>query len=136
MIKPIMKDPLFLSRKAEKATMADMQVARDLMETLASKREVCVGMAANMIGVNKAIIAVADGGAMLVMFNPVIVAKSEPYDASEGCLSLAGERDVTRYEKITVEFDNMQFKHVKAEYDGFTAQIIQHEVDHCNGILI
>lgn len=136
MIKPIIKDPLFLSRKAEKATPADIQIARNLMETLASKRESCVGMAANMIGELKSIIAVSDGGALLVMFNPVIVAKSEPYEAEEGCLSLVGERTVTRYKKITVEFDNMQFKHMKADYEGFTAEIIQHEVDHCNGILI
>lgn len=136
MIRPIVKDPMFLARKAEKATPADIQVARDLMETLVSKRETCVGMAANMIGVAKSIIAVADGGAFLVMFNPVITAKSGPYEAEEGCLSLNGERKATRYEKITVEFDNMQFKHMKVDYEGFTAQVIQHEVDHCNGVVI
>ncbi|MBQ0004242.1 MAG: peptide deformylase [Clostridiales bacterium] len=136
MIKPIVKDPMFLARKAAPATPADIQTARNLLETLASKRETCVGMAANMIGEAKSIIAVADGGAFLVMFNPVIIAKSEPYETEEGCLSLNGERKTTRYNKITVEFDNMQFRHMKTEYTGFTAQIIQHEVDHCNGIVI
>ena len=138
MIKPLMHDPFFLSGKSEKATKKDTQVARDLLETLISHRETCVGMAANMIGVRKCIIAfVLDDGSYMTMLNPVIIEKDKVYDTEEGCLSLlGGPRKCKRYEIITVQYQSLDFKtHIK-DFEGFTAQIIQHEMDHFEGILI
>ena len=136
MIRDICKDEFFLSQKSEPATADDLAIAQDLLDTLAAHKDGCVGMAANMIGVNKRIIAFDNIGEYMVMFNPVIVKKSAPYDAEEGCLSLEGERAAVRYEKITVAYQDMQFKKCKQSFSGFTAQIIQHEIDHCHGIII
>ena len=136
MIREICKDEFFLSQKSEPATADDLAIVQDLLDTLAAHKGGCVGMAANMIGVNKRIIAFDNIGTYMVMFNPVIVKKSAPYDAEEGCLSLEGERAAVRYEKITVAYQDMQFKKCKQSFSGFTAQIIQHEIDHCHGIII
>ncbi|MDO4383823.1 MAG: peptide deformylase [Eubacteriales bacterium] len=136
MVKEIMKDPLFLTQKSEPATQADISVGRDLMDTLAAHREGCVGMAANMIGVRKNIIIVNRGMVDQVMFNPVILSKKNSYDTEEGCLSLVGVRKTTRYEEITVEFRDFAWKLQRQTFIGWTAQIVQHEIDHCNGILI
>ena len=137
MIQPIMKDPIFLGRKSEPATQADLQVAQDLLDTLAAHREGCVGMAANMIGVNKRIIVISLGGFPLIMLNPVITKRSkETYEAEEGCLSLSGVRKTLRHETIEVSYQDMSFQTHRQTYSGFTAQIIQHEIDHCDGILI
>ncbi|PAV40174.1 peptide deformylase [Megasphaera sp. ASD88] len=136
MIKPIVKDMLFLSQKAERAVKADMAVGRDLLDTLQANRERCVGMAANMIGVKKAIIVVHMGSADIVMFNPVVLKKEGPYEAEEGCLSLDGVRKTTRYEYIEVEFYDMSWKKRRQKLRGLPAQICQHELDHLEGILI
>lgn len=136
MIRPIMKDPIFLSGKSENATAADKEIARDLLETLAFHKEGCVGMAANMIGVAKRIIAFDCGGDYMVMFNPEIVKASGPYEAEEGCLSLPGTRKAKRYKKIKVRYLNEAMQVRLKTFEGWTAQIIQHEIDHCNGILI
>jgi len=136
MIRPIVKDPLFLARKSLPATKADEQIAKDLMETLIAHRDGCVGMAANMIGELKRIIVVDFSGTYLLMYNPEITKKSGPYDAEEGCLSLSGVQRTTRYENITVRFRNKDFKQLELPFSGWTAQIIQHEVDHLEGILI
>lgn len=136
MIKPIMKDIFFLNQKSEPATKDDKQTARDLMDTLQANREACVGMAANMIGVRKNIIVVNNGFMNMVMFNPVIVRKSKPYEAEEGCLSLVGVRKTIRYEEIEVEFEDHGFHKQRQKFSGWTAQIIQHECDHLEGILI
>ncbi|MBE6991875.1 MAG: peptide deformylase [Ruminococcaceae bacterium] len=136
MIRPIMKDPIFLSQKSSPATSDDLPVARDLMDTLAAHKEGCVGMAANMIGVAKRIIAFDDGGKYTVMLNPEIIKKSDPYDAEEGCLSLEGVRKTKRYKTIKVQYQTEAFQTRFKTYTGWTAQIIQHEIDHCNGILI
>ena len=139
MIRPIMKDPIFLGRPSEPAKNCpeDLQTARDLLETLEAHREGCVGMAANMIGVAKRIIAFDNEGSYMVMFNPVIVKSSGAYEAEEGCLSLlGGPRKTKRFRKIKVEFQNLQLQKRIKTFTGWTAQIIQHEVDHCNGILI
>ena len=137
MERPINQDVLTLRQKAEKATPADLPVARDLMDTLRANFDRCVGMAANMIGVNKRIIVIALGGMVVPMLNPRIVKKSkETYDTEEGCLSLSGVRPVTRHRSITVQYEDMNFKVHTQEFSGFTAQIIQHEIDHCEGILI
>ena len=136
MVKPIMKDIFFLGQKSEPATKADLQVGKDLMDTLAANREGCVGMAANMIGVNKRIIAVNMGFVNIAMLNPMIVSKKEPYEAEEGCLSLKGVRKTTRYQEIEVEYEDIHFKKQHQKYKGWVAQIIQHEVDHCEGIII
>ena len=136
MVKPIMKDIFFLQQKSEPATAADAQAMRDLADTLQAHREECVGMAANMIGVKKRIIAVSIGPVQLLMVNPNIVKKSDPYEAEEGCLSLSGVRKTTRYQNIEVEYQDQQLKPHRQAFSGWTAQIIQHEVDHCNGILI
>ena len=136
MVKPIMKDIFFLSQKSEEATKEDLQIGKDLEDTLEANREGCVGMAANMIGVSKNIIIFAIGPAQIVMYNPKITKKSRPYKVKEGCLSLEGERNTTRYENITVEYQDESFKKCKQSYSGFVAQIIQHEIDHCNGIII
>lgn len=136
MIREIMKDRVFLARKSEPAAIADMPVAQDLLETLAAHADECVGMAANMIGVNKRIIAFAEDGRRTVLFNPEIVRKSGPYTAQEGCLSLDGIREAQRFHKIQVRFQDERFRPRMKTFDGWTAQIIQHEIDHCNGVLI
>ena len=136
MVRPIMHDPLFLSQPSQPATKADLNVLTDLVETLVYHRRECVGMAANMIGVHKRIIAFDDAGMIKTMMNPVIVSKSGAYEAEEGCLSLAGTRKAARYEKITVQFDNAFGQKQTQQFSGWTAQIIQHEIDHCNGMLI
>ena len=136
MIKPIMKDPIFLSQKSAPATVLDLPVAQDLRDTLAAHRDGCVGMAANMIGVAKRIIIFDDNGSATVMFNPEIVKCSGPYEAEEGCLSLTGTRKAKRYHSIKVQYQNEKFETRLKTYSGFTAQIIQHEIDHCNGVLI
>ena len=136
MIQPIMKDPVFLAQKSTPATQADMQVAQDLLDTLAAHKEGCVGMAANMIGVTKRIIAFDNEGEYMVMFNPEIVKCSQPYETEEGCLSLTGVRKTKRYRSIKVKYETEQFQTRFKTFTGWTAQIIQHEIDHCNGILI
>ena len=136
MIKPICKDILFLGQKSEPATIADKQVGQDLLDTLQAHTHECVGMAANMIGVKKNIIVVNMGFLNMVMFNPVIKKKAKPFETEEGCLSLTGVRKTTRYEEITVEYQDMNFKKHTQSFTGWTAQIIQHEVDHLSGIII
>lgn len=136
MIKPIVKDPIFLAQKSAPATVMDLPVARDLRDTLLAHRDGCVGMAANMIGTAKRIIIFDDNGTATVMFNPEIVKKSGPYEAEEGCLSLSGTRKTTRYRSIKVQYQNERFETRMKTYTGWTAQIIQHEIDHCCGVLI
>lgn len=136
MIKPIMKDVLFLSQKSELATKDDIQVVTDLLDTLKANEEGCVGMAANMIGVKKRIIAVNMGFMNVPMINPVIVKKSGKYETQEGCLSLTGVRNTTRYQNIEVEFLDINWNKKKQKFSGWIAQIIQHECDHLEGIII
>ena len=136
MVQPVMKDALFLSRKAQPATVEDLGVADDLMDTLRAHQEHCVGMAANMIGVNKRIIAFMSGPFCIVMFNPQIVSRRGRYQTEEGCLSLEGIRPAERYETIEVVYQDRDWKSHRMTYNGWIAQIIQHEVDHCEGILI
>ena len=136
MIRTVMKDPIFLAQKSVPATLQDLPVAQDLRDTLLAHRDGCVGMAANMIGVAKRIIIFDDNGSATVMFNPEIVKRSGAFDAEEGCLSLAGTRKVKRYRSIKVQYQNEQFQTRLKTYTGWTAQIIQHEIDHCNGVLI
>ena len=136
MIKDIMKDPLFLAQKSTDATKADQQVVVDLLDTLRANLDHCVGMAANMIGVNKAIIAVNMGFMNVAMFNPKIVKRNGKYETEEGCLSLDGVRKCVRYQEIKVEYEDINFKRQRQKYSGWTAQIIQHECDHLNGIII
>lgn len=136
MIREICRDEAFLSQAAEAATPDDVQTASDLLETLEHHKSGCVGMAANMIGVNKRIIAFDNGGSYMVMFNPEIIKKSEPYTAEEGCLSLSGTRSTTRWRSIKVRWQNERFQERIKTFTGWTAQIIQHEIDHCNGIII
>ena len=136
MIQPIMKDPIFLAQKSAPATKEDLPVAQDLLDTLTAHKDGCVGMAANMIGVAKRIIAFDNEGKYMVMFNPEIVKRSEPYEAEEGCLSLPGTRKAKRYRSIKVQYQNDQFQTRFKTFTGWTAQIIQHEIDHCNGVLI
>ena len=136
MIQPIMKDPLFLGVKSVPATQDDLQVAQDLMDTLAAHREGCVGMAANMIGVRKRIIIFDNDGTDMVMFNPVILKAEGQYETEEGCLSLSGTRKTKRFQKIKVQYQNAAFQTRIKTFSGWTAQIIQHEIDHCEGILI
>ncbi len=136
MIRPIMKDVVFLNQKSEPATEADKQVVQDLLDTLKANEAGCVGMAANMIGVKKRIIAVSMGFANIAMINPVIVKKSVAYETEEGCLSLIGVRKTTRYKDIEVEFQDMNFNKQCQKFSGWIAQIIQHEIDHCDGIVI
>ena len=136
MIREICKDEFFLSQKADLATPDDLGTAQDLLDTLTAHKDGCVGMAANMIGVNKRIIAFENDGEYMVMFNPVIVYRKGPYLTEEGCLSLQGQRRARRHRTIKVQWqDRAMQTHVK-NFTGWTAQIIQHEVDHCNGILI
>ncbi|HIX90171.1 MAG TPA: peptide deformylase [Candidatus Agathobaculum pullicola] len=136
MIREVCKDETFLAQKAEPATPDDQQIAVDLLETLEHHKAGCVGMAANMIGVNKRIIAFDNEGKYMVMFNPEIVKKSGPYEIEEGCLSLTGVRPAKRWQTIKVRWQNEQFQQRIKTFTGWTAQIIQHEVDHCDGILI
>ncbi len=136
MIQPIMKDIKFLSIPSTPATKLDLKVAQDLKDTLSFYSDRCVGMAANMIGVSKNIIIFSVGPCQIVMFNPKITKKSKPYKTEEGCLSLQGQRACTRYEKITVEYQDENFKKQIKSYEGFVAQIIQHEIDHLSGIII
>ena len=136
MIRDICKDELFLTRKAAPALPEDLPIAQDLLETLIAHKDGCVGMAANMIGVAKRIIAFESEDGYLVMFNPVILKKSGPYETEEGCLSLTGTRKTKRFQTIKVQWqDREMHTHIK-NFTGWTAQIIQHEVDHCNGIII
>ena len=136
MVQPICKDVIFLARKSERAMPEDLPIGQDLLDTLEAHRDGCVGMAANMIGKAKRIIVFLDGDTPTVMYNPEIVKASEPYEAEEGCLSLQGVRKTTRYQKIKVRYQNEAFQTRPKSYTGWTAQIIQHEIDHCNGILI
>ena len=137
MVKELVHDPLLLGKKSEPATAEDSPVAQDLLETLQAHAETCVGMAANMIGQTKRIIAFLDGETYAVMYNPEILKCWEPYDAMESCLSLlGGPRPAKRYRRIKVQYQNAQMQSRIKTFEGFTAQIIQHEIDHCNGILI
>lgn len=136
MIRQVVRDVLFLGQKSEIATKTDLHIADDLRDTLAANREHCVGMAANMIGVKKRIIIVHAGIADIVMFNPMIVGKDTPYETEESCLSLTGVRKTTRYQNIEVEYMDIGWKRQRQKYSGFVAQIIQHECDHLDGIII
>lgn len=137
MVKELMHDPFFLSGKSEEATRDDLCVAQDLLDTLIAHKETCVGMAANMIGVRKRIIAFDNDGSYMVMFNPEIVKKSVPFDAQECCLSLlGGPRPCKRFKSVKVQWQTEKFETRIKTFTGFTAQIIQHEIDHCNGVLI
>lgn len=136
MIRPIMTNEFFLSQSSDLASIADDAVCDDLLDTLEFHRDRCVGLAANMIGVRKCIIVFDDSGKHRVMLNPVIVESEGEYEAEEGCLSLEGARKALRYQRITVKFRDRDFVEHKKRFAGFTAQIIQHEIDHCNGILI
>ena len=137
MIKELIHDPILLARKSEVATKEDLQVAQDLLDTLITHKDGCVGMAANMIGVCKRIIAFDNDGTYMIMFNPKIIKKSGPYDAEEGCLSLlGGPRKCKRYQTIKVQWQTAEFQTRIKTFTGFPAQIIQHEVDHCDGVLI
>ena len=137
MVKELIHDPLLLGRKSVEATGEDLQVARDLMDTLAAHRETCVGMAANMIGVFKRIIVFDDGGRDMVMLNPRILKREGEYEAQESCLSLlGGPRKTKRFRKIKVEYQTVQMQVRIRSFEGWTAQIIQHEIDHCDGVLI
>lgn len=136
MVREIMRDEAFLSQKAEPASLEDLPAAQDLLDTLTVHKTGCVGMAANMIGVNKRIIIFDNEGKYMVMFNPEIVKKSGPYEAEEGCLSLTGTRKAKCWKSIKVQYQNEQFQTRFKTFTGWTAQIIQHEIDHCEGILI
>ena len=137
MVKELIHDPIFLAQKSSPADESDRQTAQDLLDTIIAHKDECVGMAANMIGVKKRVIVFNDSGAFRVMFNPEIIGRSEPYKTAEGCLSLLGEPlPTTRYIKIKVRYLNEEFKPRIKTFTGFTAQIIQHETDHCEGILI
>ena len=137
MVKEIVHDPILLGVKSEPATKEDLQVARDLLDTLQANKDACVGMAANMIGVYKRIIVFDNEGTYMTMFNPEIVKLSGSYDAQESCLSLlGGPRPCKRYQTIKVQWQNEQFQTRIKTFTGWSAQIIQHESDHCNGILI
>ena len=136
MVREVVHDVLFLGQKSEPATQADKQVAIDLLDTLKAHEEGCVGMAANMIGFHKRIIAFQDEGKIVVMLNPEIIKKSQIYSAKEGCLSLSGQRETKRYRSIKVRYLDMQMKIKIKTFKDFTAQVIQHEIDHCDGILI
>lgn len=137
MVRELMHDPIFLARKSAPAAKEDLPVAQDLLDTLAAHRETCVGMAANMIGVCKRIIAFDNGGKYMVVLNPQIVKQTGEYDTEESCLSLlGGPRKTKRYQKIKVQYQTLDFQTRLKTFEGWTAQIIQHEIDHCNGILI
>ena len=136
MVRQIMRDPMFLGQKSEEATKEDISIAEDLKDTLAANREHCVGMAANMIGIKKRIIIANVGIGDIVMFNPVITKKDSLYETEEGCLSLVGVRKTIRYRNIELEFTDLSWKRQRQKYSGFIAQIIQHECDHLEGIII
>lgn len=136
MVREICKDEAFLAQKAEPATADDLAVAQDLLDTLTAHKDGCVGMAANMIGAGKRIIAFDNEGEYMVMFNPVIVKQSGIYEAEEGCLSLTGTRKTKRFQTIKVQWQNEKFQTRLKTFTGWTAEIIQHEIDHCEGILI
>lgn len=137
MIKALIHDPILLARKSEVATKDDLQTAQDLLDTLIAHKDSCVGMAANMIGVHKRIIAFDNDGTYMIMFNPEIIKKSGPYDTEEGCLSLLEDlRKCKRYQSIKVQWQTAEFQNRIKTFADFPAQIIQHEVDHCNGVLI
>lgn len=137
MIKELIHNPIFLSLKSEVATKEDLQVAEDLLDTLIAHKDGCVGMAANMIGVRKRIIAFDNEGTYMVMFNPEIIKKSDPYETEEGCLSLLGiPRKCKRYKSIKVQWQTTEMQTRIKTFTGFPAQIIQHEIDHCDGVLI
>lgn len=137
MVKNIVKDPIFLAQKADPATEADKAVIKDLVDTMRAHAKDCVGMAANMIGVKKSIIAANVGMGQIVMVNPVITSKARPFITTEGCLSLSTEpKETRRYFEIEVEYLDADFKPQKQKFTGWSAQIIQHEIDHCHGILI
>ncbi len=137
MVKDLMHDPIFLGQQSEEATLADIQTTKDLLDTLIAHQDECVGMAANMIGVKKRIICFAAEGTYMTMFNPEIIKFSDAYDTEESCLSLlGGPRKTKRYKKIKVQYQTADFKIRIKTFEGWTAQIIQHEIDHCNGVLI
>ena len=137
MVKELMHDPVFLAMRSEPATMEDLQIARDLLDTLKANKDACVGMAANMIGVRKRIIVFDNEGEYMVMFNPEILKMSGPYETEEGCLSLlGGPRACKRYQTVKVQWQNEKFQTRIKTFTGWPAQIIQHEVDHCHGVLI
>ena len=137
MVKELIHDPVFLALKAETATADDLDIARDLLETLIAHQDSCVGMAANMIGYTKRIIAIDNDGEYMLMLNPVILKKTGSYKTSESCLSLlGGPRDTIRYNSVKVQWQTTDFKIKIKTFTGFTAQIIQHEIDHCDGVLI
>lgn len=136
MVKEICRDKEFLSQKSEIAGTEDLPVAQDLLDTLKAHKDECVGTAANMIGINKRIIVFDDDGSYTVMFNPQIIKKSEPYDTEEKCLSLLGSRKTKRWKSIKVQYQNEKLQTRLKTYKGWTAQIIQHEIDHCDGIII
>ena len=136
MVCEICREEAFLAQKAEAATAEDLDVAQDLLDTLAAHRDGCVGMAANMIGVNKRIIAFESDGKYMVMLNPVIVRRDGVYEAQEGCLSLAGVRKTKRFQTIKVQWQNEKLQLRRKTFTGWTAEIIQHEIDHCEGVLI
>ena len=137
MVREVVHDPIFLGGKSEPATKDDLPVAQDLLDTLIANKEGCVGMAANMIGVRKRIIVFDCDGSYMTMFNPEILKASGLYDTQEGCLSLlGGPRPCKRYQSIKVQWQNAQFQTRTKTFTGWSAQIIQHEIDHCNGILI
>lgn len=137
MVKELIHDPILLAQKSEPAALEDLQAAQDLLDTLIAHRDTCVGMAANMIGVYKRIIAFDNEGSNMVMLNPVIVKASESYETMEGCVSLlGGPRKAKRFRKIKVQYQTTGFQTRLKTFTGWTAQIIQHEIDHCNGILI
>lgn len=136
MVKEIVRDVIILAQKSTNASEDDVSVGEDLLDTLRANSDRCVGLAANMIGVLKRVIAVNDGGKLMVMFNPVILKSSKQFETEEGCLSLDGVRSTKRFETIKVEFFNEKFQKRIKTFSGFTAQIIQHEIDHCDGIII
>ena len=136
MIREICRDETFLAQKAAPATADDLATAQDLLDTLTAHKGGCVGMAANMIGVCKRIIAFDNEGTYMVMFNPKIVRQSGPYETEEGCLSLTGTRKTKRYQTIKVQWQNEKFQTRIKTFTGWTAEILQHEIDHCDGILI
>ena len=137
MVRELMHDPMFLGIKSKPATKEDAAIALDLLDTLTAHRETCVGMAANMIGKTVRIIAFSDSGKNTVMYNPEIVSKAAPFETEEGCLSLlGGPRKTIRYKTIKVKYQDKSFQWKTKSFSGFTAQIIQHEIDHCNGVLI
>lgn len=136
MIRPIVKDVMILSRKSLPATKQDIPIGKDLLDTLAANASACVGMAANMIGINKRIIVVNTGMLNIVMFNPVIESRSGRYETQEGCLSLTGLRSAVRYKSVSVSYMDINWKKQKLKLTGWPAQIVQHEIDHCDGIVI